>query len=58
MKIIPKRKKTYKYLCDNLLDINGLLNIHLDKIKRRNFVYTIYSNSEFWLKLEKGFNEK
>ena len=53
MKIIPKKTKTYKYLCDNLLTADQLLNIQLDKIKTRNSAYNIYINDAFRIELEK-----
>ena len=53
MKIIPKKTKTYKYLCDDLLTADQLLNIQLDKIKTRNSAYNIYINDAFRIELEK-----
>ena len=32
MKIIPKKTKIYKYLCDDLLTADQLLNIQLNKM--------------------------
>ena len=57
MKIIPKKTKTYKYLCDNLLTADQLLNIQLDKIKTRNSAYNIYINDAFRIELEKEFEK-
>ena len=57
MKIIPKKTKTYKYLCDNLLTADQLLNIQLDKIKTRNSAYNIYINDAFRIELEKEFKK-
>lgn len=42
MKIIPKKTKTYKYLCDDLLTADQLLNIQLNKMQTRNSAYNIY----------------
>ena len=53
MKIIPKKTKTYKYLCDDLLTADQLLNIQLNKIQTRNSAYNIYINDAFRIELEK-----
>ena len=53
MKIIPKKTKTYKYLCDYLLADNQLLNIQLNKMQTRNSSYNIYINDAFRIELEK-----
>lgn len=53
MKIIPKRKKTYKYLCDDLLAVDQLLNMQLNKMQTRNSAYNIYINDAFRIELEK-----
>ena len=53
MKIIPKKTKTYKYLCNDLLTADQLLNIQLDKIKTINSAYNIYINDAFRIELEK-----
>lgn len=57
MKIIPKKTKTYKYLCNDLLTADQLLNIQLDKIKTRNSAYNIYINDAFRIELEKEFEK-
>ena len=57
MKIIPKKTKTYKYLCNDLLTADQLLNIQLDKIKTINSAYNIYINDAFRIELEKEFEK-
>ena len=53
MKIIPKKTKRYKYLCDDLLTVDQLLNIQLNKMQTRNSAYNIYINDAFRIELEK-----
>ena len=53
MKIIPKKTKTYKYLCDDLLAVDQLLNMQLNKMQTRNSAYNIYINDAFRIELEK-----
>ena len=53
MKIIPKKTKRYKYLCDDLLAVDQLLNIQLNKMQTRNSAYNIYINDAFRIELEK-----
>ena len=53
MKIISKKTKTYKYLCDDLLTADQLLNIQLNKMQTRNSAYNIYINDAFRIELEK-----
>ena len=53
MKIIPKKTKTYKYLCYDLLTADQLLNIQLNKMQTRNSAYNIYINDAFRIELEK-----
>ena len=57
MKIISKKTKTYKYLCDDLLTADQLLNIRLNKMQTRNSAYNIYINDAFRIELEKEFEK-
>ena len=53
MKIIPKKTKTYKYLCDDFLTADQLIDIQLKKMQTRNSAYNIYINDAFRIELEK-----
>ena len=53
MKIISKKTKTYKYLCDDLLTADQLIDIQLNKMQTRNSAYNIYINDAFRIRLEK-----
>lgn len=53
MKIIPKKTKTYKYLCYDLLTADQFIDIQLNKMQTRNSTYNIYINYAFRIELEK-----